>query len=493
MKTQGMEHQIKNLDRMKANPAFFAIGDEQGTGKTWSLLADAERQFIEKAASGLLVIAPNGVHTNWVKREIPAHFEIPCRVDYWASGLGKRRMRELVRLLAVDWGCPAILAMSIDAINTPKGFSFAAEFCKAHEAAVIIDESSRIKNMQAKRTTRMINIGKIAVSKRIASGTMLTKTPADLFPQFEFLAPRRGLLGTTSYRAFVAEYTELLPPEHPLVQHAMAKSRSPIAPQIPRRDALGRPIYRNEDKLRALLAPYYTRTTKDEALDLPPKVYETMYFEMTPRQRRVYDTAAKELRYEHETGEISEFTALSKITKLRQITSGFILDDGVILDEDIVGPWPEEAGPRLGALRQILEDVEGPFIVWCSFRAEVEAVLGLLREMDFSYVEYHGGIKKQEDRDNAIDNFQSGGAQAFVGTPSAGGIGITLTAARTAIYYSTDYDLEKRLQSEDRCHRRGTTSKVTYWDLAAVNSIDERIAEAVQFKHEVAERILGGL
>jgi SNF2 family DNA or RNA helicase len=107
-------------------------------------------------------------------------------------------------------------------------------------------------------------------------------------------------------------------------------------------------------------------------------------------------------------------------------------------------------------------------------------------------VEYHGGTK-EKDRETAIDSFQEGDARVFVGNPAAAGTGLTLHAAETAIYFSSSYSLEERLQSEDRCHRIGLRHPVVYIDLVATGTIDERISSALQSKRGTAEEILGGI
>ena len=175
------------------------------------------------------------------------------------------------------------------------------------------------------------------------------------------------------------------------------------------------------------------------------------------------------------------FTALTVITKLRQITSGFIMVDGV-------ANTIQEDGPRLQALREIVEDIDGQFIIWAAYREEIARIAA---ELDvLGVVQYHGGISAK-DREQAIDAFQSGAARVFIGHPQSGGTGVTLTAAQTAIYYSCDFSLEQRSQSEDRCHRIGTKGTVTYIDLVAVGTIDERIAAALQAKSGTAKLILG--
>ena len=466
MKSTPMKHQETGCDLLAANRDFFALGAEQGTGTTW-----------------MLVVAPKGVHTNWVRREIPEHLEIPVAADYYMSGAGKRRTRNWEALLKKEDRWLAVFAINIDALNTPNGYKIAARFLKAHDAIMIVDESSRIKNPGAARTKKTIKLGRLAASRRIASGTMMTQGPQDLFSQFEFLSEDGELLGTTSYRAFVAEYCQTLPPDNPIVIEAARKSG--FAPQIIARDSEGRPIYKNLEKLRELMAPYVYRVLKSDCLDLPPKVYQNHYFELSAAQRKVYEAARHELRYERDNGDIDKFTALTKLNKLRQITSGFIMLDGVAAS---LGGDSE----RLAAFKELIQDVDGQFIVWAVYREEIRHIMGVLDAAGISAVEYHGGVKEKE-REAAIDDFQSGAARVFVGNAQAGGIGLTLTAAQTAIYYSNDFSLELRLQSEDRCHRKGTKGTVRYIDLVAVDSIDEQVASTLQRKGEVADFVMNNL
>jgi SNF2 family DNA or RNA helicase len=342
---------------------------------------------------------------------------------------------------------------------------------------IVVDESQRINNPSAKRTQRILGLAELAVSRRIASGTLVANTPLDLFSQYEFLSP--GLLGTRSYRAFVAEYAELLPPGHPLLSHIGGRG----TPQIVKRDAKGNPIFRNTQKLSALMSPHTFRVTKEQCLDLPEKIYQTHYFDLAPAQRRVYDKLKTELVWFRDDGEIDIFNALTIINKLRQITSGFILVDGSATQL-------KESAPRMAALTDIVEDTEGQIIVWASFREELRQIAHELK--DFGVVEYHGGISSKA-REEAVDQFQSGAARIFVGNPASAGVGLTLTAANTVIYHSCSYSLEERLQSEDRCHRIGTRRPVVYIDLVARGTIDEKIADSLQNKKQIAADIVNNL
>lgn len=486
MKTQGMAHQLEALRRMAGRDAY-ALFMEQGTGKTWTLLADAERLYSAGKIDGLLVIAPKGVHTNWVHREIPAHLDAPVIARAWRAGGGKRSRAKLEELFKPrDSGEPVplrVLSMNIDAVMTRDGYEFARRFLLATRALFVVDESSRIKNPAAGRTQAIMRLRSRAVGARIATGTPVANAPVDVFAQMEFLEP--GLLGTTSYRAFVAEYADLLDASSPMLRNMIQRNPRVAKAQIVARNPDGSPAWRNLDKLQALLAPHSFRVLKRDCLDLPAKIYKQHPFEMSAAQVRAYELLRDELRVEVNGDEVMTVAALAALVKLQQITSGFVISPGS--SEPV---YVGDKNPRLAALLDLVEDVDGQFIVWARFREELKTVADALRKAGLRVAEYHGGVNTAE-REAAVDGFQRGEIDAFVGQPQSGGIGLTLTRAETVIYYSNDFNLETRLQSEDRAHRIGTKKHVVYIDIVAQDTIDEAIARALRRKSSVAADVLG--
>lgn len=510
MKTTPRAHQVTGGELLAANP-YYMLGCDMGTGKTWMLMDDAEKRFLSRQIEALLVIAPNGVHTNWVKREIPAHMSVPTLADYYTAGMGKRRTKKFMKLFeSLDDETPPlrVMCLSIDSINTKTGFTMAYKFLRMFRCIIVLDESHNIKHPTSKRTERCLRLSQEARIRRCASGTPFSQGPADIFCQFEFLRP--GLLGTVSYRAFAAEYTQMLPPNNRMVvsvierkhpnlvrqwREAVAANQETVAnellrkmarlsPQIAATDIDGKPKHRNLDKLSKLIAPYMYRVTKAECLSLPEKIYTSHYFELSAAQRAAYDFVNENMRWEREDGEFDFYTALTKGTKLQQITSGFMMGKGgeFVYHED-------DATARLLALAEIIEGIEGKFIIWARYREEIRSICRMLADMGIPFVEYHGGVKK-DDRENAVDSLQTGDARAFVGNATSGGVGLTLTAAETVIYYSNDFNMVTRNQSEDRAHRMGTVRNVLYIDLVAVETVDEQIALALQTKEEVAAILL---
>jgi SNF2 family DNA or RNA helicase len=458
---------------------------EQGTGKTWTLLADAERLFAKGTIDSVLVVAPNGVHTNWINREIPTHMEGNIVARAWRSGAGVRHMKSLEDLFTPrkegESLALRILAVNIDALVTKKGYDFCERFLLSGSALILLDESSRIKNPDAARTKALMRLRRYCKGARIASGTPVTNSPVDVFAQMEFL--ESGLLGTTSYRAFVAEYADVLPSTHPLMQNMVRRNPRAAYAQIIARNPDGSPRWRNLEKLQKLLEPHSFRVLKKDCLDLPEKIYKTITFELDAAQQRAYDKMQDELRIELGDNTELPVSELAALIKLQQITSGYV-------NTPMGVRYVSDDNPRLKTLMDAIEDVDGKFIIWARFREELDAIAAALKEAEISCVQYHGGVSR-EDREAAVDGFQNGNVRVFVGQPQSGGIGLTLTAAETVFYFSNDFNLETRLQSEDRAHRIGTRKNVVYIDIAAESTIDEQIARNLQRKQRTAALVLG--
>lgn len=499
MKTKPMSQQAEALARMEGRE-FYALFMEQGTGKTWCILADAERLYAQGKIDALFIVAPKGVHRNWIRREIPKHMDDHGHIiaRAWAKGgaRARRKLEDLFKPREPGEVPPLrIFSINIDALNTKDGFDFAMRFVRSTRALGVIDESQRIKNPNTKRTHAVMRLKPLLPYRRIASGTPITNKPIDVFSQMEFL--EHGLLGTTSYRAFVAEYSELVSNDSPMMKRMVQRNPRAAHAQIVAKDPItGRPKWRNLDKLQKLIEPHAYRKLKRECLDLPPKIYKVHPFELSPAQQRAYDLMAEEKRIALDDGQQMSVERLAAIAKLQQITSGYVIPPTPkALPGEPVPPAPDpvyvaEGNPRIDALAEVLEDVEGQFIIWAKYHEEIRAVAALLRRLGITYGEYHGRVPDAE-RDAVEDAFHRGEIRCFLGNPAAGGTGLTLTEAETVIYYSCSYDLEHRLQSEDRAHRVGTVRNVVYIDLVAVGTIDEQIAEALQNKSELAAEVLG--
>jgi len=496
MKTKAMAHQEVGLQRCdgKRNFAFLM---EQGTGKTWLTLADTERCYIAKKIEALVVIAPNGVHSNWVRREIPTHLEVESLTYYWrGTPTTKKAKADIERMYRTHYEAGKaplrVFAINIEALNSANGYEALERFLLAFKCMAVVDESTRIKNPEAKRSQKVCKLGQLATARRILTGTPITKAPTDLFMQYHFL--KEGLLGTKSFRAFNSQYAVLLTADSPQMIAIMRKLGGKVKgiPQVVAKDEQGIPMWKNLDRLADLIAPHSYRVRKDECLDLPPKVYKVVEFELAPNQRKIYDQIKEDYSYvldnEGSLEDVS-FEAIAARTKLKQVTSGFIN----IYGEPVM--LPPEDNPRMSAFKGLVESILGidqdaQVIVWAIYEQELLDIKAHIDSLGLTSALYYGKTKPGETRETIIDEFQAGRIQFFIGHAAAAGIGITLTKAETGIYYTCGNDNEHRMQSEDRNHRIGTVNTVTYYDLIGIDTIDEDIHRSNMMKSKVADIVI---
>jgi len=468
------------------------LNSEQGTGKTWIIINDVADLWSSGDCDGLLVFAPNGVQTNWVRREIPKHMPdwVRMRAAAWSSTMTKQEKKSYDAMMKEsDSSVLKVLTMNWEALTTKRGYEAAEQFCASCTKLMIAcDESHRAKNPSAATTKALMRLRKFSKYRRIVTGTPITNAPFDAFSQYSFLDEH--ILRTTSYFAFKAEYAEMLPAESRMMQGLMRKNGLRRAPQIVARGIDGRPKYRNLDKLRELIEPHTFRVLKKDCMDLPEKVYESVYFDMTPEQRRTYDRAKEEGRLML-NGEDTPFNRLVVMGKLAQITSGYYLHPDAEEPVRIEGA-NNKIKILMDRLDELVVEQGQKVIIWARYHVELEDICAALRTGGFEpgadFVEYHGRIKKS-DRDDNIDKFEHGDAKIFVGQQQAGGTGITLIAASAMIYFSNTFSFGDRSQSEDRAHRIGQTKSVTYINIIAKDSIDETIVAALEAKKEVSEII----
>lgn len=486
-KTKPLNHQLHCLNNYGRRKAF-ALNSEQGTGKTWIIINNIADLWSTHDCDAVLVMAPNGVHLNWTRIEIPKHMPdwVRYRAASWTANPNKQQKKAIENLYDTDDTTELrIFTMNWEALQTKRGQEAAERFAMTCRKLMIVgDEAGAMKNPSAQRTAVMMKLKKFSEWRRTMDGTPVSNSPFDLFAPFNFLD--ETILGTTSFYAFKAEYAELLDEHHPMMVSIKRKTNSRFTPQVVAKGRDGRPRYRNLDKLEKLIRPHMFRILKSECLDLPEKVYKTILFQMTPEQEKVYKLASEESRLEF-ADELASFDKLVANQKLSQITSGYYLHPDA--EEPVRIPGDN---PRMELLMEQIERViaEGnKIIVWARYHVQIDDIVAQLKARKINYVEYHGRVKKA-DRPAAIDAFEHGEASVFVGQQQAGGTGITLIAASYVAYFSNTYSLRDRLQSEDRAHRIGQKKTVVYYDFAAIDTIDEEIIQSLTIKGEVADTIL---
>ena len=463
-KTKPYEHQLKALER-SCDKEYFAYFMEMGTGKSKVLIDNAAMLYDNGKIDGLLIIAPKGVYKNWHEGEIPEHLpeHIEITSILWQANITQKQDKLLKSLFETNEKLH-ILCMNVDAFSTKKGVDFAAKFLSCHRTMMVIDESTTIKNKDAKRTKNICSLAPHARYRRILTGSPVTKSPLDLFMQCDFLRPE--LLGHISFYTFRQRYA---------VMRKMNFGGRSI--EIP----VG---YRNLDELSAKLKAFSYRVLKDECLDLPKKTFMKRIVSLSQDQRKIYDQM-KQMALAYLNGKsMTTATVLTQLMRLQQITCGhFTADDGVVQDVK---------NNRIDELINVLNEVEGKVVIWAHWQRDVHKIIEAIKEeFDESYVDYYG-LTPSADRQKNIKKFQEDpNCRFFVGTPQTGGYGITLTAASTMVYYSNGYDLEKRQQSEARIDRIGQTKKMTYIDIICEDTVDQKIVKSLRKKVDIATQIMG--
>jgi len=464
-KTKPYKHQMTALEK-SWNKETYAYFMEMGTGKTKVLIDNMAMLYDKGKIDGALIIAPKGVVKTWYEQELPTH--LPNHIEnvtvLWQPNITKTQQEKLESLFEIETALH-ILVMNVEAFSTEKGIKFASKFLNSHKTLMAIDESTTIKTPTAKRTKNIITLGNHAKYRRIMTGSPVTKNPLDLYTQCEFLDPY--LLDHASYYSFRNRYAVMKS------MHVRGKTIQVVH------------AFQNLAELSEKLQGFSYRVLKEDCLDLPPKNWIKRHITLSSEQQKIYDQMKKEAIATLNGKVTSTMTVITQLMRLQQITCGhFVADDG---------STQEIKSNRITELMDVLNETEGKAIIWGHWQKDIKNIVSEIEKIygPGSVVSYYG-LTPQDERQDNIRQFQDNPKCRFmVGTPSTGGYGITLTAANTVIYYSNGYDLEKRLQSEDRAHRIGQKKNVTYIDIIAEKTVDEKIQQSLRKKINIASEVLG--
>lgn len=526
-------HQQELLDRTWELPAW-AIFFQTGVGKTAPTIHTAARLYRSQRIDGAIVVAPNMVHRNWITDEIPKHSPVAwCGLD-WHSSRAKAQDRAFTRLLETPRGMLPWFAITYDGLVTPRGRKAVLDFLARFARVILVaDEGSRIKNPEALRTKKVAALRKLSAYVRLLNGTPTTQAPTEIYAQMKLLDDlywvRHGIGSYVSFKSRFCVFKKIVVggeddreanelkgtrKREPIVPHdadpegvaayeqldlegilepserAALSSPPPEAPQA----TTGRTIevvvgYRELDKLHAMIQPLSTRLTKEQAgLNLPPKLYQRLVFDLAPEQRRVYDQLRKEYMVELDNGVlITAAIAMVRLLRLQQVACGYLPNPDDPAGEPILVPKGEN--PRLAAFMDWLEDIGSQqAIVWCRFTRDVDLIT---RELGPPRCVRYDGEVNERGKAEALDLFTSGKRQICVAKAASMGMGLTLVNSSISFYYSNTFSLLERLQSEDRQHRPGQHNPVTYVDLVADGTVDLLILKSLRESNEIAGRVVG--
>ena len=469
-KTKPYQHQYDAFDKSK-NKKYYALFMEQGTGKSKVIIDNIAYLYRKGNIDTVIIAAPKGVYRNWYASEFKAHMpeDVVIFTDMciWNPTETKTNVDRLIEFLKPSHKLKFFI-INIEALSTEKGKNYLQRLLNVSKSFFCIDESTNIKNRTARRTKACMKLGKLATYRRILTGTPVTKSPLDLYSQFYFLDP--DILNFSSYYSFTSRYA--------MMKRASVGTHSFNL-------IMG---YKNLNELSRKIRPHSYRILKEDCLDLPDKIYMKRIVSLTKEQQRIYNDLRQQALAEFNNDETVTVTnTLSTLSKIHQVVCGHVITD--------MGRTEEIKSNRLKELLAILDECSGKVIIWASFRESIKQIEKAVQEKykDKSVIATYFGDTPADERQNIINRFQDpkDKLRFFLGNQATGGYGITLTAANTVIYYSNTFDLEKRIQSEDRAHRIGQTNKVTYIDITTEKTIDEKIVKALRNKINIASEVMG--
>lgn len=473
-KTKPYNHQLKEFELSRRMPSRCLFW-EMGTGKSKPIIDQAADLFLGDEIDAILIAAPDGVHSNWILDEVPTHLPdvVEAPTFIWES---KRRHTKVFQAEYADFlrqpGLP-ILAITYDAIMTDDGAKAVRKYLDTHRVFYVADETSKIKTPGAKVTKRIIASGRHALYRRVLNGTPVSDSPFNAYSQVRFASPnfwkeKFGLGTFTEFRSYFGLWDTGF-------RWNAKKKKKEEYPELRR--------YMNLDQLHEALDEVGSRILKDDVLDLPPKIYNKIYYKLSAAQQKLYDELKQDfITWFGDGSTVTAELAIVRMTRLQQICSGYLPAD----DETQLRPIGNDM-PRLRLLMETLETVPRQAIIYGKYNIDIDIIAQALNKAGYSFVQYDGRTSV-EDRQQAKVDFQAGRARFFLGKPLRG---LTLTAADTVIFYNNGWSLGMRLQGEDRAHRITQTRPVNYIDIVAGGTIDEYILKNHREKRAISARVMG--
>jgi SNF2 family DNA or RNA helicase len=468
-KTQPYQHQRDAVEKSWSRKGYAFLAD-MGTGKSKMLIDSIGMLYLNRAITFVLIIAPKGVFRNWPEKELPEHMSdaVPHRVIRWSAAATKAAADEM-RSVQQAFDGLTIFVMNVEAFSSLKGQQAGQWLAKKFGAKglIAIDESTTIKNHKAKRTKALMKIAAGFSYRRILTGSPVSNSPMDVYSQFEFVGP--GSLGFDSYYAFQSRYAVL----------NKKKMGAKAFTQI-----VG---YKNIDELTSRLDQMSFRVRKEDCLDLPDRTFTLRHVPLSKEQRTAYLDISRVALTLHETGQMTSAPAvITQILRLQQVVCGHIMtDDGELLTYPC---------PRLDAAIDIANEVSGKVIYFARFRYDIEQLVERLnKEFGPGSAAGYYGETSSDQRSQIMRDFQNPKhpLRFFVGNQATAGYGLTLTEAKTTVFYSNSFSLEQRVQAQDRNYRIGQTTKVLYIDLISEGTVDEKIVKALGQKIDLSAKVLG--
>lgn len=421
---------------------------EMGTGKSYVSIAIAGALWQQGRIRRVLVVAPLSVLSVW-ESEFPKFAAFPFGFTTLAGTIEKKRQQ----LKDIPKN-----TLQIVAVNYESAWRLEPELLKFRPDLVIADEAHKIKEARTRQSKVLHHLGDIAPYKLLLTGTVITNRESDVFSQYRFMD--RTVYGDSFYR-FRNRYFDM----------TGYGNHTPRFRECMRSDFLTR------------LHSRAFRVTKEECLDLPETIDEVRSVSLEPSAMKIYRDIEKECYAELEGSEVSVLNVLSRLLRLSQITGGHVTDDD--------GKTNKVSTAKLDALEDIIDSMVADgrkLIVMARFIPEMDEIEAMLQKKRIQYAVIRGGII---DRDDQVFTFQHDPeCMVFLGQIAAAGLGLTLTAASTMVFYSLDYSMSNYEQAKARIHRVGQKNTCHYIHLVAEKTVDAKVIKALKNKTDLARSIV---
>ena len=403
-----------------------------------------------------LIVCPLSVISVW-PQQFELHAATPVQVLAMDRGHVQKRLKQAKQ--ALDLGTvqrrPVVLVVNYEAFwREPLGSWLLKE---AKMQLVVLDESHRVKSPGGKASRFATRLGQVTTYRMCLTGTPMPHSPLDVYAQYRYLDPEVYGWSFARFRQRYAVMADI--------------------PHLQIRQVVG---FRNLDDLHEKFYRIAYRVRKSEVLDLPPELDETRTCQLEPEAARVYRELSREFVAELEAGRVTATNALTKLLRLQQITSGYLKPDD---SDDMV----RVGGTKQRLLSDVLEDLasDEPLVVFCRFRHDLDEVARVCEKADVprESLELSGRVKQ-------LAEWQAGEAQVLAVQIQAGGVGVDLTRAAYAVYYSIGFSLGDYAQSRARLHRPGQERPVTYIHLITERTVDVKVMRALSKKRAIIESVL---
>lgn len=461
IKVKPYEHQVKAFNfaikKLKLDCGDNAVGScallmDMGLGKSLTSIALIGHAYKKRLVSKVLIVCPTSIINVWIS-EFKKFADYDYSIEALTGTLMSKRKDKLQLLYHKD-------GVKVAVVNYEATWRMEAELNRFKPDMVICDESQKIKNHTASQSKTMHRIGLKARYKMILTGTPVQSNALDVFSQWKFLDPR--IFGISFY-AFRNRYCVMGGYYNHQIMH-----------------------FKNMDELTEKAHSIAYRITKEEALDLPEQIFLNRYVTLENNARIIYETVKKQSYVELMSSEITATNVLTKLLRLAQIAGGHVKDDE--------GKSQNISKAKINELKEIFEDVivtnNKKLVVFARFISEIESIKTLAEEMLIHY-SYITGSVPTKVRGEAVNDFQNKEEiKLFIAQIQTAGLGITLTAADTAVFYSLDFNYANYSQAVARIHRIGQRNTCTYINLIAEDTIDTKILNTLEMKEDIAKNIV---